>query len=878
MTIADEATFDIIFTPDGFRLDIAQGMLGHEALEARAAFGQDRMAALYHLGFEDAASWMGVSLLFLQNICKTFLQCLTRMPELELARERIQVTLEDETAETLLDACPFGLGAEYVDTAWLHMVFGNLEACYRAEIAAWPDSVELYFTERIQQLRVPERVFFHLVENRRDEAFPFAFMATYATHEDSDPEKPVTHLPLRYALTEFRDDQKKLLALLGCLGRAASKSMLISNLMESGELFSALRFTADEAYTFLRETPLYEDAGIYCRVPNWYKAHRSRVRLGISAGEKPPSRVGFDALISTQPTLEVDGIELSRDEVADLLARTEGLAFLKGKWIENDHRRLSELLDRYDEAEGGSLTLIEALRGGNALSETDEEKDLDAGIDNGSWLREVRVRLQHPARIDEPDLPSGLTATLRPYQQTGFAWLNYVTELGFGACLADDMGLGKTVQVLAFAERLHETEPGSHALLVVPASLLGNWQAEIARFTPHMPYQVLHGKPAKTLEEEFSGETFLTITSYALATKLMCVQDRSWALLVLDEAQAIKNPGTKQTRLIKQIDARRRIAMTGTPIENDLSNLWSLFDFLDAGLLGNRREFAAFSKGIAARDGGYARLRRMVGPFILRRLKTDRAIVDDLPSKSEIDLDVALTRKQVILYRKVTDELEQGIQSVTGIARSGLVLTTIMKLKQICNHPSQYLGETAFPKKDSGKFELVEELCETIYAKRERVLVFTQFKEMCGPLDDFLADVFGLRGLVIHGGVKPKQRTELVARFQDEDEYVPYMVLSLKAGGTGLNLTSANHVIHFDRWWNPAVENQATDRVFRIGQRKDVMVYKLTTENTIEQRIAQIIADKSALTDRIIGDTSTSGESWITRLDDEALLDLLRLR
>ncbi|MEG1494420.1 MAG: DEAD/DEAH box helicase [Gordonibacter sp.] len=894
----------VLFTSDGFRLDVVEGELCEEAAAAQSAFEQDRYRALYYLGFAPAAPWFYPSLHFLHAVCEAFFRELTSMPELELARDDVEVVLEPDVANRLLGQRPFGLGSEHVDVSWLQTLFTRLNELFVEEIAAWSGTVELYFTERTQQLRVPERIFFHLVENRKDEECPFAFMATYATYAEDGSSKTVRHLPLRYALTEYRDDQKKLLELLGCLGRAAAKSALISELVEDGELFSALRFTVGEAYTFLREMPLYEEAGIYCRIPNWYKGNRSKVQLGVSAGEKPPSRLGVDVLVGLCPRLAVDGVELTRAEVAELLAQTEGLALLKGKWVEVDHSRLQALLDRYDEAQGGAVTLLDALRGTHSLAVEEDAEDEDWGTSNGEWLRSLRDRMQRPQSMEPPELPGSFVATLRHYQQSGYAWLDYVTALGFGACLADDMGLGKTVQVIAYLEHLRTcaagaeavgpaalaasakaaptdssavATPAMRALLVVPASLLGNWQQELARFAPDMPYQVLHGRPGRVLEEEFDETAFLTITSYAMAAKLACVQGRFWDAMVLDEAQAIKNPAAKQTRAIKQIESRCRIAMTGTPIENDLSNLWSLFDFLNSGLLGTKTEFATFSRGLATRPRGYARLRDIVSPFILRRLKTDKSIVGDLPSKNEIDLHVTLSKKQVVLYRKVTAELARAIEEAQGIARSGLVLTTIMKLKQICNHPSQYLGDEAFAKKDSGKFALLEELCGTIYAKRERVLVFTQFKEMCGPLDDFLAELFGRRGLVVHGSVAPKRRTALVARFQDEDDYVPYMVLSLKAGGTGLNLTAANHVIHFDRWWNPAVENQATDRAFRLGQSRDVMVYKLMADDTIEGRIAQIIADKSKLADDVIGGGASSGESWITKLDNDELMNLIRL-
>jgi len=316
-----------------------------------------------------------------------------------------------------------------------------------------------------------------------------------------------------------------------------------------------------------------------------------------------------------------------------------------------------------------------------------------------------------------------------------------------------------------------------------------------------------------------------------------------------------------------------RIIMTGTPIENDLSNLWSLFDFLNRGLLGTSKEFSTFIKRLADDPSGYAKLREMVAPFILRRLKIDKTVISDLPDKTEISTYVELSKKQTVLYRSVVLGLEHSLGDVEGIHRKGLVLAAISKLKQTCNHPDQYLGQASFVPEESGKFQLLGELCETIYEKRERVLVFTQFREMTEPLGRFLKNIFHRDGLIIHGGISAKKRTELVDKFQGQD-YIPFMVLSIKAGGVGLNLTTANHVIHFDRWWNPAVENQATDRAFRIGQKKDVMVYKFISSGTIEEKINAMINEKSKLAHDIIG---AGGETWITELNNSDLIKLLRL-
>ena len=522
----------------------------------------------------------------------------------------------------------------------------------------------------------------------------------------------------------------------------------------------------------------------------------------------------------------------------------------------------------------GDVTLLEALRG--SLSGVDDAAARENGpvVTNGAWLSELLQSLRNPAKLRKAVLPESFRGSLRPYQRNGLSWLWQMDQLGFGACLADDMGLGKTVQILAYLEALRKRNPGAKALLIVPASLLGNWQKEAQRFVPEMSLNILHGASAAALRDRFiASDAFLTVTTYRMVLSLEALRERNWDCVILDEAQAVKNPAAKQTREIKKLHSRMRIAMTGTPIENDLTNLWSLFDFLDKGLLGSSEEFRGFCRGLEERPEGYARLRNMISPFLLRRVKTDKKIISDLPEKLEQTDYVELSAKQAVLYRKLLTQTQDRLLNSEGIARKGLVLALLLHLKQICNHPDQYLGQQEYDPAQSGKFEMLRQIAETIYEKRERVLVFTQFRELTGALDDYLSSVFHCRGGVIHGGVSAKGRTELVERFQSED-YMPYLVLSVKAGGTGLNLTNANHVIHFDRWWNPSVENQATDRAFRIGQQKNVMVHKFVCRGSVEEKIDALIASKRELAENVIG---SGGEHWITELSNEELLSVLRL-
>ena len=368
----------------------------------------------------------------------------------------------------------------------------------------------------------------------------------------------------------------------------------------------------------------------------------------------------------------------------------------------------------------------------------------------------------------------------------------------------------------------------------------------------------------------------LVITTYNLSQKYGWLKDYRWRLLILDEAQAIKNPAAAQTRAVKKIAADQRLALTGTPIENRLGDLWSLFDFLNPGLLGSPKEFAALTKKMATSSTGYGQLRQLIAPFILRRMKSDAAIISDLPDKVELKSWAELSKKQVVLYRGLLTELEEGLAVAEGIQRRGLILAALSKFKQLCNHPDHYLGNgDGFAEPESGKFVRLREIGETIAAKREKALIFTQFRELTEPLSHFLAAIFGRPGLILHGGTAVGKRRQLVEAFQNENDYIPFMVLSLKAGGVGLNLTEANHVIHFDRWWNPAVENQATDRAFRIGQRRKVLVHKFITKGTIEEKIDAMLTDKAKLAAEIIPE---SGEKWLTEMATTELLDLFSLQ
>jgi non-specific serine/threonine protein kinase len=493
----------------------------------------------------------------------------------------------------------------------------------------------------------------------------------------------------------------------------------------------------------------------------------------------------------------------------------------------------------------------------------------------GAWLSETMAALRTPATLATIDLRDALRAELRPYQAVGVRWLHLLARLGLGACLADDMGLGKTLQVIASLLTLRSGPLTSPHLLVAPASLLGNWTNELARFAPSVRALVAHPSAMPVAELAAArapdlAAVDLVITSYGTLPRAPWLSTTRWGLAILDEAQAIKNPGTKQTRAVKALTAHARVALTGTPIENRLGDLWSIFDFLNPGLLGSAKEFTRYTRQLDAR--GYGPVRELIRPYMLRRLKTDRSVIADLPDKTELTAYCALSRKQAALYQQAVDELAGKLRASAGIERRGAVLAALLRFKQICNHPSQWLGDGDWRETDSGKLQRVRELAEVIAAKQDKLLVFTQFRETCEPLAAFLADVFGRAGLVLHGNTAVKDRSALVRRFHTED--VPFFVLSLKAGGTGLNLTAASHVLHFDRWWNPAVEDQATDRAFRIGQRRNVLVHKLVCRGTVEEKIDALIADKRALSRELL---EGSAELRLTELSDAELMRLVSL-
>ena len=825
---------------------------------------------ILHLALEQLDAPLPPHLAWLRELGRVFLTRVCATDDLETQRERLRFAPPSDELHALADAVPPMPGSEYVDAPWVERLWQDVERAFAAELREWDGPVATFLSVRGPVWNLVGRVCFHLAENKRDEERPFAFLATYSTRVSKKAK--VQHAPLGEAVREAGStaDKRTLLTLLAPVERAARKSALVRELYESGELWDPLAWTPSEAHRFLKEVPQLEAAGIVVRVPDWWKK-RPRPQVAVRVGDKAPSKLGLDALLDFSVGVMLDGEELTEAEWRALRAAS-GLSLVRGRWVEIDRERLDQLLAHWRTAQKSArdgLTFIEGMR---LIAGAQPEAEVFASdgarewsqVLAGGWLGETLRRLREPA----PLVDGKLCAELRPYQQIGVGWLRHLSTLGLGACLADDMGLGKTIQVLALLVALDA--PKRTHLIVVPASLIANWQREIERFAPGLRVAIAH---ASEPESRPTDETDLVITTYGTLSRLPWLFERAWDLVILDEAQAIKNPGAKQTRACKELKARARIALTGTPVENRLGDLWSIFDFLNPGLLGSAKVFGAFTKKLAT-TGDFAPLRRLVQPYLLRRLKSDKRIIADLPDKTEIAAYCALTRAQAALYRDAVEDLRgQLAVKRAGIERRGAILTSLLRLKQICNHPSHWLGDGDWAADASGKFARLAEIGESIAAKQEKVLVFSQFRETSEPLARFLAGVFEREGVVLHGGTPVKERQRLVDRFQS-DESVPFFVLSVKAGGTGLNLTAASHVIHFDRWWNPAVENQATDRAHRIGQRKNVLVHKLICRGTVEERIDELIESKKSLSREILED---GGDALLTELDDTEIMRIVSL-
>ncbi|HEY0483249.1 MAG TPA: DEAD/DEAH box helicase [Kofleriaceae bacterium] len=790
--------------------------------------------------------------------------------------------LDDASLAELAASAPPMTGGEYLDAALLEEQWRALDAAFHAALRDHGGSVAELLQAHHAAWHLVGRVHFNLAENRGDDEAPFAFLATYTTRLSA--RATAQHVPLGQALREYAGARARaeLTTLLEPVRRAADACPWLAEMVERGELFHPLRWTPGEAGRLLADAPKLEAAGVVVRMPaGWGGRRPARPQATGVVGARPAGGLGTEALLDFRAAVTLEGEPLTEREIAELLAGSDGLRLLRGRWIELDRSGLRAAIDRLraiERAAADGIGFGEAMRlvAGAAIAEAPAgDAAAQPRVVAGAWLGKTLAELRTPAGLAAVDPGDALRAELRPYQAVGVRWLYLLARLGLGACLADDMGLGKTMQIIALILASRSGPVRSPHLLVAPASLLGNWMSELAQFAPSLRAVVAHpsAMPAAELAAARAPDLAgveLVITSYGTLPRAPWLTATRWGLAILDEAQAIKNPATRQTRAVKALSAHARVALTGTPVENRLGDLWSIFDFLNPGLLGGATAFTRYTRQLDAR--GYGPLRELIRPYVLRRLKTDRSVIADLPDKTELTAYCALSRKQAALYQQAVDELAATLAGRAGVERRGAVLAALLRFKQICNHPSQWLGDGDWREADSGKLQRVRELAEVIAARQDKLLVFTQFRETCEPLAAFLAGVFGRPGLVLHGNTPVKDRSALVRRFQDDD--APFFVLSLKAGGTGLNLTAASHVLHFDRWWNPAVEDQATDRAFRIGQRRNVLVHKLVCRGTVEDKIDALIADKRALSRQLLEGTA---ELRLTELSDAELMALVRL-
>jgi SNF2 family DNA or RNA helicase len=691
---------------------------------------------------------------------------------------------------------------------------------------------------------------------------------------------------LEYLTYRFENAQEHVLAGLGLAARLFPP---IKQSLRTARP-QACSLSADETYAFLREVgPLLEGSGFGVLVPPWWT--KPGARLSVRAKMKADANIigkgilSKDALIAFDWEMSLGEEPLTREEFERLVALKMPLVQVRGQWVLLQPEEIEAAIAFWKRQQQQQVTFAEAL----ALAQG-TETELNglpvSGVQATGWLAELLEQLRDGERMETVPQPEGFVGELRPYQQRGTSWLAFMRRWGLGACLADDMGLGKTIQAIALWLHERERDPArlGPMLLVCPTSVVGNWRREVQRFAPALKVLVHHGADRERDDAliEAANAHDVVISTYGLVRRdVDTLAEIAWDSIILDEAQNIKNPRAKQTQAVRRLQAGQRIALTGTPVENRLSELWSIMQFLNPGLLGPqskfRERFALPIERYQDADAA-ARLRGLVGPFILRRLKTDPTIIQDLPEKFEAKTYCSLTPEQVTLYQAVVEATLEGVEEAEAEAQSefsrrGAILSALMRLKQVCNHPAHYLGDGSALPGRSGKLDRLTEMLEEVLDVGERALIFTQFAEMGQQLQRYLQTLFGMEVLYLHGGTSSQQRDKMVARFQGEDGPALF-VLSLKAGGVGLNLTAANHVFHFDRWWNPAVENQATDRAFRIGQTRDVQVHKLICAGTLEERIDELIESKKALADSVIG----AGEDWLTNLSTSELREIITLR
>ncbi|MFW9260920.1 DEAD/DEAH box helicase [Nostoc sp. CALU 546] len=691
--------------------------------------------------------------------------------------------------------------------------------------------------------------------------------------------------PVERLVYENRTIEQPQETFLRGLGVASRLYPTIVGSFES-EYPQASRLTPIQAYEFIKAVAWrLEDSGLGVILPpslanreGW--ANRLGLKITAETPKGKQGRLGLQSLLNFQWQLAIGGQTISKAEFDKLVALNSPLVEINGEWVELRPQDIKTaqtfFTTRKDQM---ALSLEDALRLSTGDTQAIEKLPV-VSFDASGALQELIGALNNNQAIAPLPTPAGFKGQLRPYQERGAAWLSFLERWGLGACLADDMGLGKTVQFIAFLLHLKEQDALENpTLLVCPTSVLGNWEREVNKFAPSLKILQYHGdkRPKGKAFLEAVKKHDLIVTSYSLLHRdIKSLQSVSWQIIVLDEAQNVKNPEAKQSKAVRELEATFRIALTGTPVENRLQELWSILDFLNPGYLGNKQFFQRRFAMPIEKYGDTAsltQLRSLVQPFILRRLKSDRDIIQDLPDKQEMTVFCGLTGEQAALYQQVVEQSLVEIESAEGLQRRGMILALLIKLKQICNHPAQYLKQATLEQHNSAKLLRLEEMLEEVLAESDRALIFTQFAEWGKLLKPYLEKQLGREIFFLYGSTSRKQREEMIDRFQHDPQGPPIMILSLKAGGVGLNLTRANHVFHFDRWWNPAVENQATDRVFRIGQTRNVQVHKFVCTGTLEEKIHDMIESKKQLAEQVVG----AGEEWLTEMDTDQLRNLLLL-
>jgi SNF2 family DNA or RNA helicase len=677
-----------------------------------------------------------------------------------------------------------------------------------------------------------------------------------------------------FAASNFRPREQ----LLRSLGQAARLSNDVNESLKAAtpEGFS---LTNTAAFNFLTETaPTLEQAGFGVMLPSWWrKGKRSKIKrkANVNSTMKLKGKLTMDKIVEFDWEMALGDITLTEDELQTLAALKTPLVNIRGQWILVSSDDIQSAIDFLQKKAKNKTTLGELVK----LAFTKTTSDgAEIEVSATGWIGEFLHKLNQPEALQELPTPARFVGQLRPYQQRGFSWLHFLSEWGLGACLADDMGLGKTIQTLAMIQKRKDDGESRPVLLVCPTSVVNNWRKEALKFTPNLSVLVHHGAKRKKGDHfiQDANQSNVVISTYSLLDRdRLHLNQIDWAGVILDEAQNIKNDLTKQSKAARDLNSHYRIALTGTPVENTVGDLFSLMHFLNPDFLGTSTTFRKhflYPIQVAKDPEARERLKSMTQPFILRRLKTDKSIISDLPEKMEMKVYCSLTKEQVTLYSAVLEDLEQKLVFAEGSERGGLVLSTLSRLKQVCNHPAHFNGDNSGLDGRSGKLDRLVEMIDEVLQSGEKALIFSQFAEMGKLIKQHLQEKFGVEVLFLHGGVSKTQRDDMVERFQTADG-PPLFMLSLKAGGTGLNLTAANHVFHFDRWWNPAVENQASDRAFRIGQKKNVQVRKFISAGTLEDKIDEIIDDKQRIADVVVG----SGEGWLSSLSNEDLKRVLTL-